>query len=205
MMDTIHKMAASVKGFLEPEEGQRLYELALEAAAMGPCLEIGSYCGKSAIFLGSACKERQSTLFSVDHHLGSEEQQPGELYFDPALFDPFLYRVDTLGHFRQTLKMAQLEDAVVPLAAASTVVAQHWATPLSLVFIDGGHAYDTVLSDYHSWHSHLMPNGYLIFHDIFPDPEDGGQAPYEVYQQALASGRFRTLAMTCSLGVLQRV
>ncbi len=204
-IDTLHKTAESVKGFLDPEEGQQLYELALEAASMGPCLEIGSYCGKSAIYLGAACKETQSTLFSVDHHNGSEEHQPGELYFDAALFDPFLYRVDTLGAFLQTLKMAELEETVVPLVAASTVAAKNWATPLSLVFIDGGHAFGTVLSDYHCWHSHLIPNGYLVFHDIYPNPEDGGQAPYEVYQQALASGRFKALAGTGSLGVLRRV
>jgi predicted O-methyltransferase YrrM len=205
LIDAIHKLAASVKGFLDPAEGERLYALALEAADAGPCLEIGSYCGKSAIYLGSACKEKQSTLFSVDHHHGSEEHQPGELYFDADLFDPFLYRVDTLGHFRRTLKAAVLEDAVIPLAAASAVVAQNWATPLSLVFIDGGHAYDTVLSDYRCWHSHLMPHGYLVFHDIYPHPDDGGQAPFTVYRQALASGRFTALEMTGSLGVLQRV
>ncbi len=205
MIDAIHNLAESVKGFLDPKEGERLYSLAFEAAAAGPCLEIGSYCGKSALYLGSACKERQSTLFSVDHHHGSEEHQPGELYFDAELFDPFSYRVDTLGYFRRTLKAAVLEDAVIPLAAASAVVAQNWATPLSLVFIDGGHAYDTVLSDYRCWHPHLMPHGYLVFHDIYPHPEDGGQAPYTVYRQALASGRFTALEMTGSLGVLRRV
>lgn len=203
-LDKIHHMADSVKGFLAPEEGERLYELALVAAEMGPCLEIGSYCGKSAVYLGSACKAKQSTLFSVDHHRGSEEQQPGELYFDAELFDPFLYCVDTLGHFRKTLRRADLEDAVVPLAAASTVIARNWATPLSMVFIDGGHAYDTVLNDYQDWYPHVMSGGYLLFHDIYPNPEDGGQAPLEVYQQAVASGRFSVLDMTGCLGVLQR-
>ena len=204
MIDKIHHMADSVKGFLAPEEGERLYELALEAAGMGPCLEIGSYCGKSAVYLGSACKAKQSTLFSIDHHRGSEEQQPGELYFDAELFDPFLYRVDTLGHFRMTLQASGLEDTVVPLAASSAVAARNWATPLSLVFIDGGHAYETVLTDYESWRPHVMTGGYLLFHDIFPDPADGGQAPYEVYRQALATGQFNVFEMAGSLGVLEK-
>jgi predicted O-methyltransferase YrrM len=182
-----------------------LYELALEAAQLGPCLEIGSYCGKSALYIGSACKEQKAILYSVDHHHGSEEQQPGEQYFDPELFNTFLYRVDTFGHFRQTLQKAGLEEAVVPMVASSAAVADGWGTPLSLVFIDGGHAYDTVLTDYECWHSHLLPNGYLVFHDIYPNPNDGGQAPLKVYHQALASGRFKALAMTGSLGVLQRV
>jgi len=203
-LEDIHKMAALVKGFLAPEEGERLYELALEAADTGPCLEIGSYCGKSAVYLGNACKAKQSTLFSIDHHRGSEEQQPGELYFDAELFDPFLYRVDTLGRFRQTLDKAELADVVVPLAAASAVVARNWATPLGLVFIDGGHAADTVLTDYEQWQPHVLPGGYLLFHDIYPDPEDGGQAPYEVYQQALKTAQYGELKMTGSIGVLRR-
>ena len=204
-LETIHQTARSVRGFLEPEEGERLYALALEAAGRGPCLEIGSYCGKSAVYLGGACKKKQSTLFSIDHHYGSEEQQPGELYFDAALFDPFFYRVDTFGQFRKTLEAAQLEDVVVPMAAASAVVARDWATPLSLIFIDGGHAYDTVLTDFDCWHRHVMYSGYLIFHDIYPNPDDGGQAPFEVYRKALASGHFKPLSMTGSLGVLQRL
>lgn len=204
-VDYLHKLARQIKGFLEPEEGQRLYALALEAAhRKGPCLEIGSYCGKSAIYLGAACQEKGSTLFSVDHHRGSEEQQPGELYFDPELFNPFLYRVDTLAHFRKNLEMAGLEDVVVPLVASSVAASRGWATPLSLVFIDGGHAYDTVLTDYESWSPHIAPGGYLLFHDIYPNPDDGGQAPYEIYNKAVSSGHFKALPMTGSLGVLRR-
>lgn len=204
-IDYLNNLAQKIKGFLDPEEGQRLYALALEVAhRKGPCLEIGSYCGKSAIYLGSACQEKGSTLFSIDHHRGSEEQQPGELYFDPELFNPSLYRVDTLTHFRQTLLMAKLDDVVVPLVASSVSASRSWDTPLSLVFIDGGHAYDTVLTDYENWSPQILPGGYLVFHDIYPNPDDGGQAPYEVYQKAVSSGQFKALSMTGSLGVLKK-
>ena len=203
--EAILSLAGKVKGFLAPEEGMRLYGLACEAAKLGPCLEIGSYCGKSTLYLGAACSRRKMTLFSIDHHCGSEEQQPGELYFDAGLFDPVLYRVDTFRHFQQTLKSADLEKTVVPLVTRSETAARHWGTPLGMVFIDGGHAYDTVLTDYRCWHRHILPHGFLTFHDIYPDPADGGQAPYEVYQEALSSGEFRQLPMTGSLGILQRV
>jgi predicted O-methyltransferase YrrM len=198
-------LAEQVKGFLDPREGRRLYDLACEASTAGPCLEIGSYCGKSAVYLGAACKRFENTLFSIDHHHGSEEHQPGELYFDADLFDPFHFRVDTFRHFRKTILDADLEHTVVPLVASSTLAARHWSTPLSLVFIDGGHAYDTVLNDYKNWNRHILPGGFLVFHDIFPDPADGGQAPFEVYQIAQSSGRFRPLPVTGSLGVLRRV
>lgn len=203
-MESISRLAEQVKGFLDPGEGRRLYDIACAAARLGPCLEIGSYCGKSTLYLGQACRENGSVLFSIDHHFGSEEQQPGEGYFDPALFNPDLWTVETFGRFRQTLKLAELEDVVVPLVCASATAARAWATPLSLVFIDGGHAFETVLADYQNWARHIIPGGYLLIHDIFQDPAQGGQAPYFVYQKALASGDFEALPMTKSLGVLVR-
>lgn len=194
----------TVKGFLDPEEGRRLYEVALAGCRLGPCLEIGSYCGKSALYLGAACREAGSVLFSVDHHRGSEEQQPGEEYFDPALWDPRSGRIDTLPFFRATLEAAGLEETVVPIVSASLVAARAWATPLGLVFIDGGHGYETALKDYRCWATHIAPGGYLLIHDIFENSQDGGQAPYRVYLQAVASGKYRELERTKSLGVLKR-
>lgn len=193
-----------VKGFLAEDEGRRLHEIALVAAKMGPCLEIGSYCGKSALYIGGACRINGGTLFSIDHHCGSEEQQPGEMYFDPELYDHEAGRIDTFRAFRRTLALAGLEETVVPIVCRSHVAARSWSIPLSLVFIDGGHAFETVWTDYCSWAGHIMPGGYLIMHDIFEHPEDGGQAPFFAYRMALASGLFKPLDMTGSLGVLQR-
>ena len=199
------KLLKNVKGFLDQEEGKRLYQIALEAGRMGPCLEIGSYCGKSTIYLGTACREAGTILFSIDHHRGSEEQQPGQEYFDPELFDAQTGCVDTFKNFRKTIVTAGLEDTVVPMVCKSEVAARLWATPLSLVFIDGGHTYEAAITDYNAWVGHIMPEGYLLIHDIFQDPEKGGQAPYHVYKLALASGLFEELSMTKALGVLKRL
>jgi len=193
-----------IKGFLDGQEGRGLYEIALKASRLGPCLEIGSYCGKSAICLGAACKTNNGILFSIDHHRGSEEQQPGELYFDPELYDPVSWRVDTFGEFRKTVEMAGLEDTVVPIVCRSDVAARSWKTPLSLVFIDGGHSYEAAHTDYIVWSEHIISDGYLLIHDIFKDPEKGGQAPYQVYTLAVSSGLFRELPMIKTLGVLQK-
>ena len=181
-----------------------LYKIALEASKKGPCLEIGSYCGKSAVYLGSACRENNEILFSIDHHRGSEEQQPGEEYFDPQLFNSQTNTVDTFPLFRNTLAIAQLEETVVPVVSKSESVARRWATPLSLVFIDGGHAFETARTDYECWTGHIRAGGYLLIHDIFEKPENGGQAPWEVYKTALASGRFEELPRIRTLGVLRR-
>jgi predicted O-methyltransferase YrrM len=198
------KIIDRIKGFLDPEEGRGLYEIALKASRLGPCLEIGSYCGKSAVYLGSACRENGAVLFSVDHHRGSEEQQPGEEYFDSALLDFNSFALNTFPLLRDTLVRAGLKETVVPIVSHSHIVARSWATPLSLVFIDGGHAFEIVRSDYDCWAGHILPGGYLLIHDIFENPKEGGQAPWEVYKMALTSGRFDELPRFKTLGVLKR-
>ena len=193
-----------VKGFLDVEEAAHLYQTALAASRIGPCLEIGSYCGKSAVCLGTACRESGGVLYSIDHHKGSEEQQPGEEYFDPALYDYKTGRINTLPFFLSAVSRAGLSDTVVPIVCASAVAARSWGTPLALVFIDGGHSLETATGDYECWAKHIMPGGYLLIHDIFENPDEGGQAPYEVYKRALSSGLFEPHSRVKTLGVLQR-
>jgi predicted O-methyltransferase YrrM len=194
----------NIKGFLDEEEAGLLYRLALEVSKSAPCLEIGSYCGKSAIFLGTACRENKTVLFSIDHHTGSEEQQPGQEYFDPDLLDKETGKIDTLRLFRKTIDDFNLGNAVIPIIGRSDVIGRAWNTPLGLIFIDGSHAYESVLNDYQIWAKHVMPGGYLIFHDIFPDPSQGGQAPYLVYQKAVSSGMYDVQPLFKSVGVLKR-
>ena len=202
--EQIHRQLDSIKGFLDPDEGRRLFALARDAKGKGPVLEIGSYCGKSAVYLGLGCQTANRFLFSVDHHRGSEEQQPGEEYFDPELYDVKYQVPDSLPCFRQTITRFGLDDVVIPIVGKSEIVADAWQAPLSMLFIDGGHAFETVFRDFEKWHSKIEPGGILAIHDIFPNPEQGGQAPYEVYQKALAHNHFEPLVMTKTLGVLQK-
>lgn len=199
------KILSSTKGFLDKEEGEHLYQVALKASSLGPCLEIGSYCGKSSIYLGKACQANNQVLYSIDHHQGSEEQQPGEEYFDPDLFDYSTFKMDTLPFFRKTIHLAGLEDTVIPIVCKSETASISWATPLGLVFIDGGHSLESASLDYKSWAGHIVPGGMLLIHDIFKNPEEGGQAPYIVYKNALESGFFQEFPMMKTLGVLQRM
>lgn len=193
-----------IKGFLDPDEGKALFDYAQSVATLGPVLEVGSYCGKSTVYLGTACQLHDVTLFAVDHHRGSEEHQPGEEYHDETLFDPQAGQMDSFREFRQTIRAASLEDIVVPVVAPSAVAARHWHTPLAMVFIDGGHSIEAALTDYQSWSSHVVPGGILAIHDIFPDPEAGGQAPYDIYKLSLASGLFEEIERVKTLGLLRR-
>jgi MMP 1-O-methyltransferase len=204
-MDISELAALPLKGFMIHEEAVRLFELAREASRMGPCLEIGSYCGRSAAYLGMGCKQNGGILFSIDHHRGSEEQQPGQAYFDPELIDQETGAVDTFRFFRKTLAGLDLEETVVPIVSSSEVAARAWRTPISLLFIDGGHTWEAACTDYQCWASHLMPGGILVIHDIFPDPTLGGQAPRCLYEMALSSGLFSELPMVNTLGILKRV
>lgn len=204
MMMIDRKAWHSIKGFMDEAEAGRLYHIALEAAAIGPVLEIGSYCGKSAYIIGSACKEKKSILFSIDHHKGSEEQQPDEEYFDPDLFDPKLPGINTFPFFLETIRNSGLENTVVPIVADSRTAGRMWQTPVSMLFIDGGHSFEAAHEDYQTWSGHIQPGGFLVIHDIFKDPAKGGQAPLKVYETAVRSGRYEELEMTKTLGVLKR-
>ena len=195
----------SVKGFMDPAEGAALYEAALACAPRGPCLEIGAYCGKSAVYLGTACQAAGGVLFSVDHHRGSEENQPGWEYHDAELWDDAANAMDTLPFLRTTLRRAGLEDVVFPVVGRSALIAKAWATPLSFLFIDGGHTMEHALGDWRRWAPHLMAGGTLAIHDVFPDPADGGRPPFEIYQRALASDLYEEVATVKSLRVLRRV
>jgi predicted O-methyltransferase YrrM len=198
------EVARAAKGFMPDDEGLALHAAGRDAAPVGPLLEIGSYCGKSAVYLGAAARAGDTVLFSVDHHRGSEENQAGWEHHDPEVVDRSTGRMDTLPFFRRTIERAGLEDAVVAVVGDSPTIAAHWRTSLGLVFVDGGHALDVVLADYEAWARHVAPDGVLVFHDVFEDPRDGGQAPFEVWKRAVASGSFSPVSTTGSLRVLRR-
>lgn len=195
----------SVKGFLAPDEGEALFDQCKLATQFGPALEIGSYCGKSTVYLGLACKEQGSTLFALDHHRGSEEHQLGEQYHDPDLFDAEIEMMDSFKLFRDTLRRADLESHVVPLVTSSAVAARNWMTPLGFVFIDGGHSMQAAQTDFDCWAHQVASGGVLAIHDLFPNPDEGGQAPITIWRQALASGLFEDLGTVNTLGLLRRV
>jgi predicted O-methyltransferase YrrM len=187
------------------EEGLALHRLARGRLTHGPVLEVGTYCGKSALYLGAAARDVGGIVFTVDHHHGSEENQAGWEHHDPTLVDPRTGRMDSLPVFRRTIEEAGLEDVVVGVVGDSATVAAHWRIPLSLLFVDGGHGVEPAHADYAGWAPWVMPGGVLAIHDVFPDPADGGRPPYEIYRRALGSGAFEEVESVGSLRALRRV
>ncbi|MGN6723962.1 MAG: class I SAM-dependent methyltransferase [Marmoricola sp.] len=204
MVPALRNAALAAKGFMPEDEGDFLYRLGVAALSAGPGLEIGSYCGKSAIYLGAAAREAGSTFYTVDHHRGSEENQAGWEHHDTSVVDPEFGLMDTLPTFRKTIARAGLEDEVIAVIGRSTTVARHWRTPLALLFIDGGHAEVHAQNDYSGFAHWIQPGGTLVIHDVFERPEDGGQAPFHVWQRAVASRAFTPASVVGSMRALIR-
>ena len=199
---TERAVAAATKGFLPEDEAEALHAAAL--AAKGAFLEVGSYCGRSAVWLGAAARARDTVLFAVDHHRGSEENQAGWEWHDPEVVDPATGRMDTLPFLRRTLAAADLEDVVVPVVGPSATIGRAWATPLGFLFIDGGHGEEVVWADEAAWLPHVRLGGLLAIHDVFADPAAGGRPPYDLYRRCLDSGRWEDVSATGSLRVVRR-
>jgi predicted O-methyltransferase YrrM len=201
--------AARAKGFMPVEEGDALHDAALTAAEEvpgAPFVEVGSYCGRSTIWLAAAAQAAGTVVFAVDHHRGSEENQSGWEHHDPDVVDHAVGHIDTLPRFRRTLFDAGLERYAIAVVGESPMVAAHWNTPAALVFIDGGHGVEPARADYHGWVPHVAEGGTLAIHDVFPDPADGGRPPYEdIYLPAITSGEFELASATGSLRVLRRL
>src|SRR6266568_9350124 len=196
--------AEAARGFMPAAEGMALFDTAAAYAKQGPVAEIGTYCGKSTIYLAAAAGGAGQLVLTVDHHHGSEENQPGWEYHDTELVDPATGRLDTLPHFRSTLAASGLEEHVIAIVGRSADVARLWRTQLGMLFIDGGHTDAAAQADYEGWAPWVAPGGALAIHDVFPDPADGGRPPYRVYLRALRSGAFAEVRHEGSLRVLER-
>ena len=193
----------SVKGFIDHNEGICLYNYALNSSKKGPILEIGSYCGKSTIYIATAAKKYSGCVYSVDHHTGSEENQVGWEYHDIELFDEETGRINSFPEFMRNLRKANLLDTVVPIVSDSSLVSRYWKIPLSMVFIDGGHTMEAAFNDFNNWKDKIIKGGILAIHDVFPNPDDGGRPPYEIYRKALSEENFKEVEAVKSLRVLE--
>ena len=193
----------SIKGFLELDEGIALYEEVKRVSENNFCVEIGSYCGKSACFIGQACKEKKSLLITIDHHEGSEEQQLGELYFDPEVYDEKLKKINTLPLLEENLAKFNLENVVKPLVMDSISAAKIVENNADLMFIDGSHTFESAETDYELWKNKIKKGGTLAIHDIYDYEDEGGQAPNKIFKQSLKEN-FNLIKRIKSLVLLQK-
>ena len=174
----------NLKGFMPKHEGIALTKWSKKFSSIGPIMEIGSYCGKSAIYLSKGAILNDQLVYTIDHHFGSEEHQIKEEYFDSEIFDYKNQRVNTLPLLIKNINKIQVKN-IVPIVSNSVDIASKWDAKLGMVFIDGGHSFKAANNDYVSWSTKIKKNGALVIHDIFENPDEGGQAPFEIFQKAL--------------------
>jgi len=194
-----------VKGFLNDKEAEKLQELFLNVHHMGSVLEIGTYCGKSTLNFALIAKKIDGLIYTVDHHTGSEEHQLGEEYHDEDLYDKRLEKFNTLPEFLKNLKSSNLGNYIIPILSKSSEASKTFLETISLLFIDGGHSHEAALIDYNSWKDKICSGGLLVIHDVFPNPEDGGRPPFEIYSRAQKSKQFEDLGIYETLGILKKI
>tara|TARA_B100000401_G_scaffold182045_1_gene122401 strand:+ start:3130 stop:3735 length:606 start_codon:yes stop_codon:yes gene_type:complete len=192
-----------IKGFLTHEEGEALYLYCKKYCLKSTAVEIGSYCGKSACYLGQACKENNSYLYSIDHHKGSEEQQLGQEYFDEEIYDYEKERVDTLPLFLQNIAAHDLKKTIKPLVMDSETASKILKDDISMIFIDGSHTFESARNDYKCWKDKIKNGGILAIHDVYDSEKEGGQAPKEIYLKSLKEG-FKLIKRVKSLVILKK-
>ena len=204
MTPELRAVAEATKGFLPDDEADALRAAALSAAA-GTWLEVGTYCGRSTVHVGAAARTVGAQLATLDHHRGSEENQPGWEWHDATLVDPHTGRLETLPSLRRTLWDAGLDDVVSVVVGSTQQVARWWTSPLTFLFLDGNHTEEVAQHDYAAFSPYVVPGGVLCIHDVFENPADGGRPPYNVLRRALDSGAFEQTSVTGSLRVLRKL
>jgi predicted O-methyltransferase YrrM len=194
-----------VKGFLSDKEAKKLQELFLNVHHLGSVLEIGTYCGKSTLNFALIAKKIDGLVYTVDHHTGSEEHQLGEEYHDEDLYDKRVKKFNTLPEFLKNLRSSNLDKFIIPIISKSSDASKTFSELISLLFIDGGHSLEAALSDYNSWKDKICSGGLLVIHDVFPNPQDGGRPPFEIYSKAQKSKQFEDLGIYETLGILKKI
>lgn len=182
------KKLDTLKGFMPSHEGQALTKWAKKFSQHGPALEIGTFGAKSALYIAAGISTNNQLIYTIDHHLGSEEHQLGEEYFDSDIYDNHLGRVNTVPLMQANLQQFDESKWIIPIIADANVLAPNWKQELGLLFIDGSHTETSAENDYDNWSSKIHSMGALVIHDIYEKPEEGGQAPYLIYQKALNDG-----------------
>ena len=160
-LESVEAQVRKVDGWLSRPEGRLLYRLARQCTGRGSIVEIGSWKGKSTIWLANGSRSGQKTkIHAVDPHTGSTEHQQQ------------FGRVWTFDEFQRNIKSAGVDDLIVPHVDFSEAAARTFKDPVELIFIDGLHEYEGVKSDFEAWFPKVIDGGIMAFHDTtgWPGP-----------------------------------
>ena len=154
MLEQINKLTQKIDGWLTEKEGRLLYRLAKNCRGRGAIVEIGSWKGRSTVWLGKGSMRGSRTkIYAIDPHTGSSEhlKENGKVW--------------TFEEFKDNIKKAKVNQLIIPLVETSKKAAKNFSRPVELIFIDGAHEYQAVLHDFELWFQKVIEGGVMAFHD----------------------------------------
>lgn len=167
----------AIEGWISDIEGYVLYRLARDGEGEGAIVEVGSWMGKSTVWLAAGSMARgRERVHAIDTFEGSPEHKDMAVLREEG---------STFNRFTQNLENAGVRAQVEPQRAASLEAAAHWdGRPIRLLFIDGDHAYEAVKADLEAWLPYVVPGGYLVFDDVI----DAFPGVQRLFAEATAEG-----------------
>jgi len=150
----IKNIVGKVGGYLTDKEGELLYSLAKNCKGKGVIVEIGSYKGKSTIWLSRGSKAgNKIKVYAIDPHRGS-----------PELREKIQGKIWSYEEFKNNIEKAKVSDIIIPIITTSEEAAKYFEEPVELIFIDGNHSYDHIRLDFKLWFPKVVDCGFMAFH-----------------------------------------
>ena len=179
-------IAERVDGWLSERQGRELFRAALACAGRGAIVEIGSWKGRSTVWLAAAARRAGTIVYAVDRHEASREDPTARTYDD----------------FRRNLTAAGLLDHVRPLVMSSREAERILEGPVGVLFIDGDHSDAGAQEDFTLWLPRLAPGAALLCHDVSTASYSG---PRRMFQRLVCrSAEFDAVRRVGSMMVARR-
>ncbi|WKZ17917.1 MAG: class I SAM-dependent methyltransferase [Candidatus Jettenia sp. CY-1] len=186
----IKKIVDNVDGWLTDKEGELLYTLAKNCTSENVIVEIGSWKGKSTIWLGMGSKRgNKLKIYAIDPHKGHKHRPD---------------KIETFEEFQRNIKKAKIDDIITPIVKTSEEAAKNFDEPITLIFIDGNHEYDHVKLDVELWFPKVTEGGILAFHDTASGNRWTG--PKKVVKELVyKSKKLRNVRFVNSITIVEKV
>lgn len=188
------KRYREIEGFLTAAEALALHRLACGLRPGNHALEIGSWKGKSTYCLARGLRGA-STLHCID---------PFDAAGEPGSVETYQQQRDSKPLRRQFEEnLGELMERIEVHAGYSRDFVGRIPT-VGLAFIDGDHSIEGARFDYENFARCVGPNGYLAFHDYYPDRPQLGPS-WVIDNLVRKSGEFREFLRADSLWIGQRI
>lgn len=176
-------------GMVSLEEATLLFSLAKDVKS-GCIVEIGSYRGRSSVFLGKGSLAGVSApVYAIDPHksfigiLGGVFGPKDRTFFYKAMLDN------------------ECSEIVSLINLSSELFCTSWKEPISLLWIDGDHSYEGVKRDFESWLPHMQLDGTIALDDA-TDPALG---PRKLIDELVASKQFAEIMNVGKIAVVRKI